>query len=131
MSLTGWFNKTRKYVAHSQPKIQGLGAITRKLETTDGAAMRIFGQFKNPTPGKRSGRDALRVNLRGPALKRWYTPHLRTQPGLWNFRTESERYMLAKNSFLRTKGKLAPKKGSGKKALKRMADARKAAAKKK
>ena len=103
--------------------------MTRKLEPIENASKRIFGYFQNPLPNQRSGRDVLRRNLRGPALERWWTPHLRTIPGLSNYKSEKERYKLAKNSFLRTKGKIPPKKGAGKKALKRMADAKKAAAK--
>jgi len=129
MALASWFSKTRKFAINAAvaPKSQHLE--TRKLETIDGAAARIFGYFKNPTPNKRSGRDILRKNLRGPALTRWYQPHLRTVPGLWSYKSDKERYQLAKNSYLRTKGRIAPKKGAGKKALKRMADAKKAAAK--
>lgn len=129
MALASWFSKTRKFAACPQIAAKVPQLQTRKLETVEGASARIFGYFKNPTPGKRSGRDALRQNLRGSALTRWYQPHLRTVPGLWNYKSDKERYQLAKNSYLRTKGRIAPKKGAGKKALKRMADAKKAAAK--
>lgn len=129
MALAQWFSNTRRYgnPVLAQKKVAPM--TTRKLENTDTAAMRIFGHFKNANPGQRSGRDRLRENIRGDALTRWYQPHLRSIPGLWSFKEDEERYKLAKNSFFRTKGRLAPKKGSGKKALKRMADAKKAAAK--
>jgi len=129
MALASWFSKTRKFAVCPQVATKPLKLQSRTLETVEGASARIFGYFKNPTPGKRTGRDAIRQNLRGPALTRWYQPHLRTIPGLENYKSDKERYQLAKNSFLRTKGRIAPKKGAGKKALKRMADAKKAAAK--
>lgn len=129
MALVHWFAKTRRVASAPLAPKRDATLLSRKLETTEGASMRIFGQFKNPEPGARSGRDRLREHRHGPALARWYQPHLRTIPGLWSYKTEEERYKLAKNSFLRTKGKIAPKKGAGKKALKRMADAKKAAAK--
>jgi small subunit ribosomal protein S33 len=129
MALANWFAKTRKFAAVPQnpsnlPKLE-----SRTLEKLEQASSRIFGHFQNANPGKRTGRDRLRQHLRGDAVVRWYQPHLRTRPGLWFWKSEQERYALAKTSYLRTKGKIPPKKGAGKKALKRMADAKKAAAK--
>lgn len=129
MALAQWFSKTRKAASYSFTPAKAVSPASRKLETTEGAAQRIFGVYKNPLPGQRSGRDRLRDGIRGPALKRWHQPHLRSLPGLWSFKEDEERYQLAKNSYLRTKGRVAPKKGAGKKALKRLADAKKAAAK--
>lgn len=128
MSFTSWFNTTRK-VSKVLPKEKLALPTTRKFEAPESAMTRILGHFKNPTPGQRSGRDALRKGIVGPARANWHRPHLRTIPGLWYYKSPEERYQLAKNSFFRTKGRIAPKKGAGKKALKRMADAKKAAAK--
>jgi hypothetical protein len=129
MALASWFAKTRKFGISPSNNAYTEKIETRKLESTKTASARIFGHFLNPNPNKRTGRSVIRKNLRGPALERWWTPHLRTVPGLGLYKSEEERYKLAKNSFLRAKGRFAPKKGAGKKALKRMADAKKAAAK--
>lgn len=129
MALSSWFSKTRKFgIQVAKTTVPHVG-LTRKLESVEGAAPRIFGQWKNSTPGKRDGRAILRRMIQGPALTRWYPDHLRTIPGFWYYKSDKERYALAKNSYMRTKGKVPPKKGAGKKALKRMADAKKAAAK--
>lgn len=129
MALNIWFSKTRKYALAGKALPKLTNTPTRKLEPVEKASMRVFGYYQNPTPGMRSGRDILRKNLTGAALTRWWLDDLRTFPGLANYKSEQERYQLAKNSFLRTKGKIPPKKGAGKKALKRAADAKKAAAK--
>lgn len=129
MALAQWFSNTRRFTGFAPAQKKATVLPTRKLASTEDAAMRIFGHFKNSAPGERTGRDRLRENVRGGALTRWYQPHLRSIPGLWSYKTDEERYKLAKNSYLRTKGRFAPKKGAGKKALKRMADAKKAAAK--
>lgn len=102
---------------------------SRNLESGSKAESRIFSFWQNPVPGKRSGRSTLLTPLKGPGLVRWHRPHIRSLPGFENYKTEQERYRAAKNSFNRSRGKLAPKKGSGKKALKRAAEAKKAAAK--
>lgn len=129
MALVSLFNKTRKYHAVLPSRPHALPPCSRKLEPIESVTTRVFDFYKNPTPGKRSGRDITRRTLRGPALTRWYYPHLRTYGDLWYYQTDEERYRAAKNAFLRSKGRVPPKKGAGKKALKRMADAKKAAAK--
>ncbi|CAL9120536.1 unnamed protein product [Musa textilis] len=80
------------------------------------ARARIFGHVLNPT-GKRSPHKILRKKLIGDKVAQWYPYDIKNDDPLVLAREEKQR--LAKLEMLKRRGKGAPKKGQGKRAVKR------------
>ncbi|KAG0492942.1 hypothetical protein HPP92_006012 [Vanilla planifolia] len=80
------------------------------------ARARIFDHFLNPT-GKRSVNKILRKKLIGDKVAQWYPYDIKNDDPLVLAREEKER--LAKLEMLKRRGKGPPKKGQGKRAVKR------------
>ncbi|XP_031503823.1 uncharacterized protein LOC116266655 [Nymphaea colorata] len=80
------------------------------------ARARIFGHVLNPT-GQRSPHKILRKKLIGDKVAEWYPYDIKKDDPLVMGRLEHER--LAKLEMLKRRGKGPPKKGQGKRAVKR------------
>ncbi|THU50449.1 hypothetical protein C4D60_Mb06t20340 [Musa balbisiana] len=80
------------------------------------ARARIFGHVLNPT-GKRSPHKILRKKLIGDKVAQWYPYDIKNDDPLVLAREEKQR--LAKLEMLKRRGKGPPKKGQGKRAVKR------------
>ncbi|XP_038975183.1 uncharacterized protein LOC103700770 [Phoenix dactylifera] len=80
------------------------------------ARARIFGHILNPT-GKRSPHKILRKKLIGDKVAQWYPYDIKNDDPLVLAREEKER--LAKLEMLKRRGKGPPKKGQGRRAVKR------------
>ncbi|XP_073009167.1 uncharacterized protein [Typha latifolia] len=76
----------------------------------------IFGHVLNPT-GKRSPHKILRKKLIGEQVAQWYPYDIKNDDPLVQAREEKER--LAKLEMLKRRGKGPPKKGQGRRAVKR------------
>ncbi|KAG0495013.1 hypothetical protein HPP92_006007 [Vanilla planifolia] len=86
------------------------------LQGVTEARARIFDHFLNPT-GKRSVNKILRKKLIGDKVAQWYPYDIKNDDPLVLAREEKER--LAKLEMLKRRGKGPPKKGQGKRAVKR------------
>ncbi|ONK65838.1 uncharacterized protein A4U43_C06F1490 [Asparagus officinalis] len=91
-----------------------LSAVALKGVTEARAA--IFGHVLNPT-GKRSPHKILRKKLIGDKVAQWYPYDIKNEDRDVLAREEKER--LAKLEMLKRRGKGPPKKGHGKRAVKR------------
>ncbi|KAJ8475721.1 hypothetical protein OPV22_019448 [Ensete ventricosum] len=80
------------------------------------ARARIFGHVLNPT-GKRSPHKILRKKLIGDKVAQWYPYDIKNDDPLVLAREEKQR--LAKLEMLKRRGKGPPKKGQGRRAVKR------------
>ncbi|XWS50783.1 hypothetical protein CRYUN_Cryun12cG0118400 [Craigia yunnanensis] len=80
------------------------------------ARARIFGHILNPT-GQRSAHKILRKKLIGDKVAQWYPYDIRKDDPLVMARQEEER--LSKLEMLKRRGKGPPKKGQGRRAVKR------------
>ncbi|XP_039126905.1 uncharacterized protein LOC120263050 [Dioscorea cayenensis subsp. rotundata] len=80
------------------------------------ARARIFGHILNPT-GKRSAHKILRKKMIGEKVAQWYPYDIKNDDPLVLAREEKER--LAKLEMLKRRGKGPPKKGQGRRAVKR------------
>ncbi|GMI66154.1 hypothetical protein like AT5G44710 [Hibiscus trionum] len=80
------------------------------------ARARIFGHILNPT-GQRSPHKVLRKKLIGDKVAEWYPYDIKNDDPLVMAREEEER--LLKLEMLKRRGKGAPKKGQGRRAVKR------------
>ncbi|KAG1365132.1 hypothetical protein COCNU_12G001320 [Cocos nucifera] len=80
------------------------------------ARARIFGHILNPT-GERSPHKILRKKLIGDKVAQWYPYDIKNDDPLVLAREEKER--LAKLEMLKRRGKGPPKKGQGRRAVKR------------
>ncbi|PKA56074.1 hypothetical protein AXF42_Ash015559 [Apostasia shenzhenica] len=80
------------------------------------ARARIFGHVLNPT-GRRSPHKILRKKLIGDKVAQWYPYDIKKDDPLVMAREEKER--LAKLEMLKRRGKGPPKKGQGRRAVKR------------
>ncbi|KAM0948699.1 putative ribosomal protein S27/S33 [Dioscorea sansibarensis] len=80
------------------------------------ARARIFGHILNPT-GKRSAHKVLRKKMIGEKVAQWYPYDIKNDDPLVLAREEKER--LAKLEMLKRRGKGPPKKGQGRRAVKR------------
>ncbi|KAL0908758.1 hypothetical protein M5K25_023267 [Dendrobium thyrsiflorum] len=86
------------------------------LQGVTEARARIFGHVLNPT-GKRSPHKILRKKLIGEKVAQWYPYDIKNDDPLILAREEKER--LAKLEMLKRRGKGPPKKGQGRRAVKR------------
>ncbi|WOL02161.1 hypothetical protein Cni_G10880 [Canna indica] len=89
---------------------------TVALQGVAEARARIFGHILNPT-GKRSPHKILRKKLIGEKVAQWYPYDIKNDDPLVLAREEKER--LAKLEMLKRRGKGPPKKGQGRRAVKR------------
>ncbi|XP_043701705.1 28S ribosomal protein S33, mitochondrial-like [Telopea speciosissima] len=80
------------------------------------ARARIFGHVLNPT-GQRSPHKVLRKKLIGEKVAQWYPHDIKKDDPLVMARQEQER--LSKLEMLKRRGKGPPKKGQGRRAVKR------------
>ncbi|EOY21167.1 hypothetical protein QUC31_007219 [Theobroma cacao] len=80
------------------------------------ARARIFGHILNPT-GQRSPHKTLRKKLIGEKVADWYPYDIKNDDPLVMARQEQER--LSKLEMLKRRGKGPPKKGQGRRAVKR------------
>ncbi|XWS60913.1 hypothetical protein CRYUN_Cryun07bG0079200 [Craigia yunnanensis] len=80
------------------------------------ARARIFGHILNPT-GQRSPHKILRKKLIGDKVAEWYPYDIKNDDPLVMARQEEER--LSKLEMLKRRGKGPPKKGQGRRAVKR------------
>ncbi|KAF5730333.1 Mitochondrial isoform 1 [Tripterygium wilfordii] len=80
------------------------------------ARARIFGHVLNPT-GQRSPHKILRKKLIGEKVAAWYPQDITKDDPLVMAREEQER--LSKLEMLKRRGKGPPKKGQGRRAVKR------------
>ncbi|KAF8030711.1 hypothetical protein BT93_D0023 [Corymbia citriodora subsp. variegata] len=80
------------------------------------ARARIFGQILNPT-AQRSPHKLLRKKLIGEKVAQWYPYDIKKDDPLVMARQEQER--LSKLEMLKRRGKGPPKKGQGRRAVKR------------
>uniref|UniRef100_A0A0D6R5Y7 Small ribosomal subunit protein mS33 n=1 Tax=Araucaria cunninghamii TaxID=56994 RepID=A0A0D6R5Y7_ARACU len=80
------------------------------------ASARIFGNVFNPT-GQRSPHKILKKKLIGEETSQYYPHDIRRDNPMWVARKEEER--LEKLEMMKRRGKGPPKKGQGKRALKR------------
>lgn len=80
------------------------------------ARARIFGHVLNPT-GQRSPHKILRKKLKGDQVAQWYPDDICKDDPMIIARSEKER--LEKLQMLKRRGKGPPKKGHGKRAIKR------------
>ncbi|XVE68746.1 hypothetical protein DITRI_Ditri09bG0094300 [Diplodiscus trichospermus] len=80
------------------------------------ARARIFGHILNPT-GQRSPHKILRKKLIGDQVAEWYPYDVKNDDPLVMARQEEER--LSKLEMLKRRGKGPPKKGQGRRAVKR------------
>lgn len=80
------------------------------------ARARIFGHVINPT-GQKSPQKILRKKLIGEKVAQWYPHDIRHDDPLVMAQKEQER--LTKLELLKRRGKGAPKKGQGRRAVKR------------
>ncbi|KAJ0980846.1 hypothetical protein J5N97_009101 [Dioscorea zingiberensis] len=80
------------------------------------ARAKIFGHILNPT-GKRSAHKILRKKLIGEKVAQWYPYDIKNDDPLVLQREEKER--LSKLEMLKRRGKGPPKKGQGRRAVKR------------
>lgn len=80
------------------------------------ARARIFGHVLNPT-GQKSPHKILRKKLIGEKVAQWYPRDIRHDDPLVMAQKEQER--LTKLELLKRRGKGAPKKGQGRRAVKR------------
>ncbi|OVA03361.1 Ribosomal protein S27/S33 [Macleaya cordata] len=86
------------------------------LEGVTEARARIFGHVLNPT-GERSPHKILRKKLTGEKVAQWYPYDIKKDDPLVMAREEQER--LSKLEMLKRRGKGPPKKGQGRRAVKR------------
>ncbi|KAL5725517.1 hypothetical protein ACHQM5_008654 [Ranunculus cassubicifolius] len=80
------------------------------------ARARIFGHILNPT-GQRSAHKLLRKKLIGEKVAAWYPHDIMKDDPLIQARQQQER--LSKLEMLKRRGKGPPKKGQGRRAVKR------------
>ncbi|KAK8711924.1 hypothetical protein V6N13_147180 [Hibiscus sabdariffa] len=80
------------------------------------ARARVFGHILNPT-GQRSAHKVLRKKLIGDKVAEWYPYDIKNDDPLIKSREEEER--LLKLEMLKRRGKGPPKKGQGRRAVKR------------
>ncbi|KAK8694413.1 hypothetical protein V6N13_071966 [Hibiscus sabdariffa] len=80
------------------------------------ARARIFGHILNPT-GQRSPHKVLRKKLIGDKVAEWYPYDIKNDDPLVMAQEEEER--LLKLEMLKRRGKGPPKKGQGRRAVKR------------
>ncbi|KAK1314096.1 hypothetical protein QJS10_CPA06g02315 [Acorus calamus] len=80
------------------------------------ARARIFGHVLNPT-GQRSGHKILRKKLIGDKVADWYPHDFKKDDPVVMARLEKAR--LSKLQMLKRRGKAPPKKGQGRRAMKR------------
>ncbi|XP_020576696.1 uncharacterized protein LOC110022210 [Phalaenopsis equestris] len=86
------------------------------LQGVTEARARIFGHVLNPT-GRRAPHKILRKKLIGDKIVQWYPYDIKNDDPLVLAREEKER--LAKLEMLKRRGKGPPKKGQGRRAVKR------------
>lgn len=96
----------------------GLRRLLAAAATAGAAEARaaIFGHAVNPT-GKRAATKLLRKKLVGEQVAQWYPYDIKRDDPLVMEREEKER--LAKLGMLKRRGKGPPKKGQGRRAVKR------------
>ncbi|KAK3432505.1 28S ribosomal protein S33, mitochondrial [Eucalyptus grandis] len=96
----------------------GLRSLISAAVTTGVAEAkgRIFGHILNPT-GQRSPHKLLRQKLFGEKVAQWYPYDIKKDDPLVMARQEQDR--LSKLEMLKRRGKGPPKKGQGRRAVKR------------
>ncbi|XP_062179916.1 small ribosomal subunit protein mS33-like [Phragmites australis] len=96
----------------------GLRRLLAAAATAGAAEARaaIFGHAVNPT-GKRAATKLLRKKLVGEQVAQWYPYDIKRDDPLVMAREEKER--LSKLEMLKRRGKGPPKKGQGRRAVKR------------
>jgi len=90
--------------------------VEAALKGVTEARARIFGHVLNPT-GQRSPHKILRRKLIGDQVAQWYPEDICKDDPMIVARSEKER--LEKLQMLKRRGKGPPKKGQGKRAIKR------------
>eukprot|EP00262_Sarcandra_glabra_P021749 TRINITY_DN931_c0_g1_i4.p2 TRINITY_DN931_c0_g1~~TRINITY_DN931_c0_g1_i4.p2 ORF type:complete len:100 (+),score=8.68 TRINITY_DN931_c0_g1_i4:134-433(+) len=95
--------------------LKNLMAVAAIRGVTEARAL-IFGHVLNPT-GQRSPHKILRKKLIGEKVAQWYPQDIKKDDPVIMRREEKER--LAKLQMLKRRGKGPPKKGQGRRAIKR------------